>query len=150
VFTNSCIIVLVEQKTSRDIRNSQSITQKPVDLLRWIIRTYSEPGDIILDPSFGSGATIVAAILEGRRVVGIERDELYFNAAAKRIKCMYDALQQAKNNSHVPPSIVQTFFGQDTSVNIVLPEGYSIENYLIDNFYAHWDNQNGIIVPATA
>jgi len=70
-------------------------TRKPVALLRWLIRTYSNENDIILDPCFGSGTTIVAAILEGRRVVGIEKDESYFNVAVERITAQYNALQQA-------------------------------------------------------
>jgi hypothetical protein len=45
---------------------------------------------------------------------------------------------------------VQTFHGQKTSINLVLPEDYSVEDYLVDKLYARWDNQNGIIVPETA
>lgn len=47
-------------------------TQKPVELGRYLIRTYSNPGDIVLDNAFGSGSFLVAAALENRKFVGIE------------------------------------------------------------------------------
>ena len=50
-------------------------TQKPVELGRYFIRTYSNPGDVILDNAFGSGSFLVAAMLEGRNFVGIEKNE---------------------------------------------------------------------------
>lgn len=50
-------------------------TQKPVDLGRYLIRTYTNPGDIVLDNSFGSGSFLVAAALEGRDFCGIEKNE---------------------------------------------------------------------------
>ncbi|MEW5905816.1 MAG: site-specific DNA-methyltransferase [Elusimicrobiota bacterium] len=50
-------------------------TQKPVDLGRYLIRTYTNPGDIVLDNSFGSGSFLVAAALEGRNFCGIEKNE---------------------------------------------------------------------------
>jgi len=60
-------------------------TQKPVALMAWLIRTFSKEGDTVLDPTMGSGTTGVAAVLEGRRFVGIERDRGYFDGAAARI-----------------------------------------------------------------
>lgn len=50
-------------------------TQKPVELGRYFIRTYSNPGDIILDNAFGSGSFLVSALLEGRNFIGIEKNE---------------------------------------------------------------------------
>ncbi|HEY9268550.1 MAG TPA: site-specific DNA-methyltransferase [Methylotenera sp.] len=50
-------------------------TQKPVDLGRYLIRTYTKPGDLVLDNSFGSGSFLVAAALEGRDFCGIEKNE---------------------------------------------------------------------------
>lgn len=49
-------------------------TQKPIELGRYFIRTYSNPGDLILDNTFGSGSFLVAALLEGRNFVGIEKN----------------------------------------------------------------------------
>ena len=59
-------------------------TQKPVDLLRYLIRTYTSEGETILDNTMGSGSTIVAAIQEGRNAIGIERDAEYFAIAQQR------------------------------------------------------------------
>lgn len=60
-------------------------TQKPVALLEYLIRTYSNEGDLVLDPTMGSGSTGVAALNAGRRFVGIERDAGYFAVAEERI-----------------------------------------------------------------
>lgn len=49
-------------------------TQKPVALMRYLIRTYTNPGDTVLDFTCGSGTTLLAAKLEGRKCIGIERD----------------------------------------------------------------------------
>lgn len=60
-------------------------TQKPVDLLAYLIRTYTMPGETVLDFTMGSGSTGVAAIQEGRNFIGIEKDEGYFKIAQERL-----------------------------------------------------------------
>ena len=60
-------------------------TQKPVDLLRYLIRTYSNEGDTILDNCMGSGTTAVACIREKRHFIGFELNKEYFYKACKRI-----------------------------------------------------------------
>lgn len=60
-------------------------SQKPVDLLRPLIEYACPPGGLILDPFAGSGATLEAARLTGRRAIGIERHEPYLEAAALRL-----------------------------------------------------------------
>ena len=60
-------------------------TQKPLDLMRYLVRTFSNEGDAILDCCFGSGTTGVAAVMEGRKFVGIEKDERYFLIARERL-----------------------------------------------------------------
>lgn len=65
-------------------------TQKPVALMEYLIRTYTNEGDTVLDNTMGSGTTGVAAINTGRRFIGIERDSDYFTIAAERI---YGAMQ---------------------------------------------------------
>jgi len=60
-------------------------TQKPVALMEYLIRTYSNPGETVLDNTFGSCTTGVACVNTGRSFIGIERDESYFAIAEARI-----------------------------------------------------------------
>jgi site-specific DNA-methyltransferase (adenine-specific) len=60
-------------------------TQKPVDLLEYLIKTYTNEGETVLDFTMGSGSTGVACINTNRRFIGIELDEGYFNIAKQRI-----------------------------------------------------------------
>lgn len=60
-------------------------TEKPVDLLQYLIRTYTNKNDVVLDNTMGSGSTIVAAIKEKRQYIGIEKEEKYFDIANRRI-----------------------------------------------------------------
>lgn len=60
-------------------------TQKPVALLEYLIRTYTNEGDVVLDCCTGSGSTGVACMNTGRNFIGIERDAGYFAVAEKRI-----------------------------------------------------------------
>ena len=50
-------------------------TQKPIELGRYMVRTYTNPGDVVLDNTFGSGSFLVAALMEGRNFIGIEKNE---------------------------------------------------------------------------
>lgn len=61
-------------------------TQKPVELLRWLIRSYSHSDMRVLDCFMGAGSTGVAAALEERRFVGIEMDPEYYAIALKRLR----------------------------------------------------------------
>ena len=60
-------------------------TQKPVDLLEYLVNTYTSKGETILDNCMGSGSTGIAAINTGRNFIGIEKDDKYFNIAEERI-----------------------------------------------------------------
>lgn len=60
-------------------------TQKPVDLMQYLIESFTRPGDLVFDPFMGSGTTGVAAIQTGRRFLGVELDEGYYQIAAQRI-----------------------------------------------------------------
>lgn len=60
-------------------------TQKPVALMEYLIRTYTNEGDLVLDNCMGSGTTGVACVNTGRRFIGIEQDPPYFLIAAGRI-----------------------------------------------------------------
>lgn len=68
----------------RTIENDHP-TQKPIDLERYLIRTYSNEGDIVLDNCIGSGTTAVACIMEKRNFIGFENNDVYFDIATKRI-----------------------------------------------------------------
>ena len=61
-------------------------TQKPVELIRWLIRSYSNEGDTILDNCMGSGTTAIACIREKRNFIGFELNKEYYDKACKRIK----------------------------------------------------------------
>lgn len=61
-------------------------TQKPVELLEWLIKTYTNEGDTVLDNCMGSGSTGVACVNTNRDFIGIELDENYFHIAQNRIK----------------------------------------------------------------
>lgn len=60
-------------------------TQKPVKLMDFFVGTLTDPGDTVLDPFMGSGSTGVSALGLGRRFVGIEINEDYFDISAKRM-----------------------------------------------------------------
>lgn len=61
-------------------------TQKPVELLEYLINTYTKEGDVVLDFTMGSGSTGVACINTNRKFIGIELDEKYFEIARNRIQ----------------------------------------------------------------
>ena len=61
-------------------------TQKPLSILKELIQSVTNPGEIVLDPFMGSGSTCVAAALLGRRYFGIELDKDYYEIAKARIK----------------------------------------------------------------
>ena len=60
-------------------------TQKPVELMKWLIRSYTNEGDLVLDNCMGSGTTGVACKKFGRNFIGIELEKEYFDMAEKRI-----------------------------------------------------------------
>jgi site-specific DNA-methyltransferase (adenine-specific) len=61
-------------------------TQKPVELCEYLIKTYTNEGDLILDNCAGSGSTLVAAKNLNRQFIGIEKDEGYYNICLERLK----------------------------------------------------------------
>lgn len=74
-----------ESETERAVWHS---TQKPVDLGRYLVRTYSNPGDLVLDNAFGSGSFLVAAQREQRRFIGIEKNEDTQLFKGARVDCL--------------------------------------------------------------
>ena len=72
----------IEYKT---IKTPQHPTQKPIDLMEYLIKTYTNENETVLDFTMGSGTTGVAAKNLNRNFIGIEQDENYFNIATERI-----------------------------------------------------------------
>lgn len=72
---------------SRDFSAQQQIhpAQKPVPLLEYLIKTYSNEGDTVMDNTMGSGSTGVAARNTNRNFIGIEKDPVFFNIAVQRV-----------------------------------------------------------------
>ena len=70
-------------------------TQKPVALLEYLIKTYTNENNLVLDNTMGSGSTGVAAVNTNRRFIGIEKGDNYFEIAEKRIG---DAIKQKQQN----------------------------------------------------
>jgi site-specific DNA-methyltransferase (adenine-specific) len=66
-------------------------TQKPVEMMEWLIKTYSNKGETVLDNCMGSGTTGVACVNTGRNFIGIEKDEAYFAIAKARIESAKEA-----------------------------------------------------------
>jgi site-specific DNA-methyltransferase (adenine-specific) len=68
-------------------RNHKSLhpTQKPIELLTWLVLTYTNPGELVLDPFSGSGTTLVTCQQNGRRAIGIEQDSNYIEVTKQRI-----------------------------------------------------------------
>lgn len=69
-------------------KNSFHPTQKPVALMEYLIKTYTNEGETVLDFTMGSGTTGVACINTNRKFIGIEKDETYFNIAKNRIETL--------------------------------------------------------------
>jgi DNA modification methylase len=69
-------------------RNGRSLhpTQKPLDLMKWLVLTYSDRKDTILEPFAGSGSTVVAAAEHGRKIIAIEQSLEYCEVIAKRLE----------------------------------------------------------------
>jgi len=79
--------ILEEYPNCSNKKYNQHPTQKPVALLEYLIKTYTNEGETVLDNCMGSGSTGVACINTNRNFIGIELDENYFNVARERIEC---------------------------------------------------------------
>jgi site-specific DNA-methyltransferase (adenine-specific) len=75
--------------SNADQRNRQHPTQKPVALMEYLIRTYTNEGETVLDNTMGSGTTGVACANTKRNFLGIEMDDKYFDIAEQRIEAAY-------------------------------------------------------------
>ena len=64
-------------------------TQKPVELFEYLIKTYSQEGDVVLDNCIGSGTTAIACLNLNRYYIGFEKDDTYYESAMNRIEEWY-------------------------------------------------------------
>jgi len=74
-------------------------TQKPVDLIRYLIRTYTNPGDLVLDNCLGSGTTCIAAMRENRNFIGFELDPGFYQTCLRRIEAEKENQEIEKRNT---------------------------------------------------
>ncbi|WP_431607397.1 DNA-methyltransferase [Peribacillus frigoritolerans] len=72
-------------------------TQKPVTLFEYLIKTYTNEGETVLDNCIGSGTTAIAALNTGRFFIGIEKEKEYVDVANDRIKALTTALKGGEN-----------------------------------------------------
>lgn len=75
-------------------------TQKPVALLEYLIKTYTNEGETVLDNCMGSGSTIVACINTNRKYIGIEKELKYFEIAKKRIESVMAVQMELKGGMY--------------------------------------------------
>jgi len=66
-------------------KSSLHVTQKPIALMEYLVKTYTNEGDVVLDNAMGSGTTMLACKNLNRNGIGIEMDEDIFNVATKRL-----------------------------------------------------------------
>lgn len=98
-------------------------TQKPVELGRYLVRTYSKQGDTVLDNTFGSGSFLVAALLEGRNFIGIEKNEDvslfkkgnidYIQVAKERLFLTWNSLDTKTKSKIITENLISDFMEKE-------------------------------------
>lgn len=81
------------------VNNPIHPTQKPLALLEYLVKTYTNEGDTVVDFTFGSNTTGVACVQTGRNYIGIERDADYFRIGSERIRAAADPLHAMREAS---------------------------------------------------
>ena len=80
-------------------KGKQHPTQKPIKLMEYLIKTYTQENETVLDFTMGSGSTGVACVNTNRKFIGIEQDEKYFNIAKKRVE------EKKEEKDNEPPTL---------------------------------------------
>jgi site-specific DNA-methyltransferase (adenine-specific) len=75
--------------SNADKTKNKHPTQKPIDLMEWLIKTYTNEGDMVLDNTMGSGTTNLACIKLNRKSIGIEKEKQYYDVAVRRASEYY-------------------------------------------------------------
>jgi modification methylase len=96
-------------------------TQKPEALLMRILNATTKPGDVVLDPFFGTGTTGAVAKKMGRRFIGIERDDTYIAAALKRIAAIKPLSGAALETAVPKRSAPRVAFGSLIEMGLIVP-----------------------------
>ena len=86
ITTEKFPLSIIDIEKEHDVNKQFHPTQKPVDLLRYLVLTYTNEGDTVLDNCSGSGTTAVAAWREKRHFIGFEKNETYWKKSVERIK----------------------------------------------------------------
>jgi site-specific DNA-methyltransferase (adenine-specific) len=90
----------IQYFNNRDKDRGMHPTQKPVALFEYLIKTYTNEGDLVLDNCIGSGTTAIACIKANRRFIGMELEQKYVDIANKRIgEVKQEAMQSEARNS---------------------------------------------------
>lgn len=76
---------IIKFSKGADMQNDYHPTIKPTELLQYLIITYTNKGNLVLDNTMGSGSTCVAAVKEHRHYIGIEKNKKYYDVAVKRV-----------------------------------------------------------------
>jgi len=111
-------------KSILDISNASQTdkvhpTQKPVALLEYLVRTYTNEGDTVLDNTMGSGTTGVACVNTGRRFTGIEKEAKYFEIARDRIEATIQWIKDGKpGNKPKKAKVIESDFVQPGMLDI--------------------------------
>ena len=93
ITTEKFPLSIIDIAKEHDVNKQFHPTQKPVDLLRYLVLTYTNEGDTVLDNCIGSGTTAIACIKEQRHFIGFELNKEYYEKAVKRINNEKSQLQ---------------------------------------------------------
>lgn len=83
-----CVKSVIEMYNTAGHNGKQHPTAKPIDLYKWLIERYSNEGDMVLDPTFGSGNSAIVCKELNRNYIGIEMNEEFFNKANEKINIL--------------------------------------------------------------
>jgi site-specific DNA-methyltransferase (adenine-specific)/modification methylase len=118
---------IVYFKTSESEGEVIHPTQKPISLGRYFVRTYTNPGDVVLDNTSGSGSFLVAALLEGRNFIGIEKNAdvalfkkeaiNYIEASEERLFRAWQSMDDATKSKIRVINLIERFNHESTTGN---------------------------------
>jgi site-specific DNA-methyltransferase (adenine-specific) len=92
-------------RVKKEYYSYQHPTQKPVELMKQLIRLTTKEGDLVLDPFCGSGTTAIACLELGRRYICIEKDDEYYEVAKNRISDWHNQAKDRKPDYELPDDV---------------------------------------------